>query len=300
MKNYITKFTFRGDFLKYFEYNEKKQHGSSDFPIQYYRVIPSNPQYEMPLHWHREFEIIRVISGTFCVYLDNVAYTMRAGDVVLVECGTLHRGEPEHCVYECLVFDIGMLRKRHKDALSGYLLPIINRTVSVKCFYKAADNEFFRTVNELFDTMKEGREYYQLTVYSLIYKLFGCLYSFGYVSENTKDKRTGKQVKVLMELLDWIDASYTESITLEDLSRVSGMNEKYLCRFFKEFTSRTPIDYINNLRIECACHELTENGLSITEAALESGFNDLSYFSKTFKKYKGMSPREYIKSNTEY
>ena len=75
------------------------------------------------------------------------------------------------------------------------------------------------------------------------------------------------------------------------------MNEKYLCRFFKDYTSRTPIDYINNLRIEAACHELTSGDMTITEAAIECGFNDISYFSKMFKKYKGITPREYSKAN---
>ena len=48
--------------MKYLEYNEKKQRGSSDFPIQFYHVTQYHPQYEMQLHWHREFEIIRVLS----------------------------------------------------------------------------------------------------------------------------------------------------------------------------------------------------------------------------------------------
>ena len=276
--------------MKYFEYNEKKQHGSYDFPIQFYHVTKYHPQYEMQPHWHKEFEIIRVLSGSFSIYIENLNHKLNPGDIAVVECGMLHRGTPDNCVYECIVFDMGMLRKKHSDILSMYLVPIINRTVNIK-------GEFFDIVSELFETMKCTSEYYQLKVYSLIYKFFSCLYTSGFVTKAVRDLHAGKQIKVLMELLDWIDANYTESITLKDLSKVSGMNEKYLCRFFKEFTSRTPIDYINNLRIESACHELNTNGLTITEAALESGFNDLSYFSKSFKKYKGVTPREYIKNN---
>lgn len=283
--------------MKYLEYNEKKQHGSSDFPIQYYYVTETNPQYEMPLHWHREFEIIRVIHGSFTLYMDNVAYNLEGGDIALVEPGTMHRGEPCKCIYECVVFDLSMLRKRHSDVLGGYFLPIINRTVDIKNYFKADSGEISEITDALFRVLKEEPEYYQLKVYSLIYRLFYFLYTGGFVTTATSNKRVGKQAKTLMELLDWIDSSYTEAITLKDLSKVSGMNEKYLCRFFKEFTSRTPIDYINNLRIESACHELISNGMTITEAALESGFNDLSYFSKTFKRYKGISPREYLKSN---
>lgn len=283
--------------MKYLEFNEKKQHGSVNFPIQYYHVTQFNPQYEMQLHWHREFEIIRVLIGKLHLYIDNVGYTLNAGDIAVVECGMLHRGIPENCTYECIVFDVGMLRKKHNDILNMYLSPIINRTVNVKAYFRRGNGEFFKIVNELFKTMQSSSEHYHLRVYSLIYSFFSCLYNSGFVTKSGRDKHAAKQIKVLMELLDWIDSNYAEAITLSDLSKVSGLNEKYLCRFFKEFTSRTPIDYINNLRIESACHEMTANGLTITEAALECGFNDLSYFSKAFKKYKGVSPREYIKSN---
>lgn len=49
------------------------------------------------------------------------------------------------------------------------------------------------------------------------------------------------------------------------------------------------------MRIEAACHEMKVNGSSVTQAAYNCGFNDLSYFSKVFKLYKGISPKDYKK-----
>lgn len=288
-----------GIILKYLEYSEKKQHGSADFPIQYYRLTPVHPQYVMPLHWHREFEMIRVISGCFSAYLDNVEYRLSTGDMLLVQSGSLHRGQPEDCVYECAVFDLNMLRKHQNDITGSYILPIINHAVSVNCFYHSDDNMLAAAINSLFAVLKLQSPYYELEVYSRLYQIFALLYAGGSITAKPKSRQIGRQNKVIMELLDWIDANYTEQITLSDLSKVSGMNEKYLCRFFKEYTAHTPIDYINSLRIESACHELISNGHSITEAALESGFNDLSYFSKLFKKYKGYSPRQYLNATAQ-
>ena len=71
------------------------------------------------------------------------------------------------------------------------------------------------------------------------------------------------------------------------------MNEKYLCRFFKSYTGQTPIEYINRLRIDRACFEMTVNRMNVTDAAYECGFNELSYFSKMFKRYKGVTPGQY-------
>ena len=73
------------------------------------------------------------------------------------------------------------------------------------------------------------------------------------------------------------------------------MNPKYFCRFFRQITLRTPIDYLNYYRIECAREQLAATDASITEVALGCGFNDISYFTKTFKKYMGLTPRQYMK-----
>ena len=57
--------------MKNSEFLEKKQHGTPEFPIQYYFVKSGHPQYVMPPHWHKEFEIIRVLSGDFRVFLNR-------------------------------------------------------------------------------------------------------------------------------------------------------------------------------------------------------------------------------------
>ena len=65
---------------------------------------------------------------------------------------------------------------------------------------------------------------------------------------------------------------------------------------FKEYTGSSPVDYLNKLRIDRACFEISVNRKNATEAAYATGFNDQSYFSKVFRKYRGISPTEYKKS----
>ncbi|MFR7899352.1 MAG: helix-turn-helix domain-containing protein [Ruminococcus sp.] len=56
------------------------------------------------------------------------------------------------------------------------------------------------------------------------------------------------------------------------------------------------MDYLNRQRIERACYEMSTTDDSITDIAYRNGFNDLSYFIRTFKKYKGTTPGKYKKS----
>ena len=62
-------------------------------------------------------------------------------------------------------------------------------------------------------------------------------------------------------------------------------------------THQTPMDYLNRQRIAKACIQLDTTDDSITDVAYSNGFNDLSYFIRTFKKYKGTTPGKYKKRN---
>lgn len=279
--------------MKDLQFNEKKQHGLPDFPFQYYFIDSTHPQYVMPLHWHGEFEIIRVIKGEFELYLDNRSFILKSGEAALIDCASMHRGIPTDAIYECVVFSLSMLYKKSNDIVRKFIRPISHNRVSVK---NIPDIATLAVINRLFDTAKNTDELFSMQIHSLLFELFYTLYKGGLVTEEKDKHKNEKQLSVLTELMDWIDSNLTENITLAQLSQISGMNEKYLCRFFKEYTGKTPIDYVNYLRIEAACQELDETDISVTDAAIECGFNSISYFTKTFKKYKNTSPSQYRKN----
>ena len=282
--------------MKYSDFNEIEQRGTVAFPVSYYCVTPQSERYVMPPHWHKDFEIIRIISGEFRAYLNNVPYTLTKGDIIFVQCGTLHRGEPDNCIYECIVLDLNLLRKKQNDTVSSFITPVINGRLGINRILNNNDDLIYAVANALFSAMKTKEGFYELEVVSLLLKLFSLFYKENSFFEIKKNQNTSKQAQNIIKLIDWIEENYTEIITLEKLSEVSGLNPKYICRIFKEYTSKTPINYINEKRIEAACHEMTMNGSSVTKAAYDCGFNDLSYFSKIFKTHKGITPKEYKKS----
>ena len=95
--------------MQYLDYNEHILHGTPDRPIACYYVDEKHPRYRMPMHWHIECEIIRVRRGVIHLYVDDARIAARAGDLVFLGKGALHGGEPEGCVYECVVFDASLL-----------------------------------------------------------------------------------------------------------------------------------------------------------------------------------------------
>lgn len=280
--------------MRFLDYNESKRHGSADLPVELYMVDHKHPQYIMPPHWHKEFEILRIISGEFTAFLNNEKYILKRGDFLIIRSGTLHRGIPDSCVYECLVFDINMLKRQKNDAVGKYISPLINGALTFKNPISPKSADLSDTLESLFSILKSKKPYYELHIYSLLFFIISMLYSGGYVVPSAH-KSNEKKVQMVISLLSWIDENFTEEITLKKLSDITGYSEKYICRIFKEYTSRTPINYINELRINKACREIGENNCSVTRAAYDSGFNDLSYFCKIFKYYKGVTPTQYHK-----
>ena len=280
--------------MKYADYNERKRHGSPELPLQYYHIDVAHPEYVMVAHWHREFEIIRVLEGSFLVHLNNVEYSLSSGDILLVGCGVLHTGVPSDCVYECLVFDMNMLKGHHDRTLEKYVSPIVNSQIELASLIRHEHKELFDTVGLLFDEASKEKEGFELSLYAHLYKMVALLYSLGYFKMGNQGGQSKQAVKV-MEIINWIEKNFTEPIALERLCELTGLSKKYICRLFKEYTSKTLTEYINELRIENACYEMSEKGQSITSAAFNSGFNDLSYFCKLFKRNKGMTPKEYKK-----
>jgi AraC-like DNA-binding protein len=132
-------------------------------------------------------------------------------------------------------------------------------------------------------------------VYSTLYEIIANLYKGGHVQNKVASKHNSQR-EIMSILLDYVDAHYNERISLTDLAQKANMNEKYLCRIFYNYTSKTPIAYINELRVEKACYDMQIKNATVTEAAINCGFNDLSYFTKVFKSVKKITPTQYKKS----
>ncbi len=274
-------------------FREDTKHGAPDFPLQYYFVNENHPRYEMNLHWHSEFEIIRVCSGELTLFVENRPHLIRAGDVAFVGGGQSHRAEPRSAVYECVVFDLNMLCRHGSGRITGYILPLLDEGVELRCLTGDKVPALQSAISDLFDSVKAQVPYFELDAYASAAKIVYLLYKEGFVKFPEKAKLPPHRKEMMSSIIRWIEENYTERITLQSLAEVARTNEKYLCRLFKDYTGATPIEYINRLRIERACLDLSSHTDNITTVAFDSGFSDAAYFCKIFKRYKGMTPREY-------
>lgn len=280
--------------MKYIKYRETKEHGTFDFPMEFYHVSPSHPRYEMSYHWHIEYEVIRILNGELLMTVVEDEFTARTGDIIFVKGGLLHGGIPKNCQYECIVFNLDSLMTS-SPAGERLLKKISSNTIEIHNHFANIPLELSCITDRMFEQMKTRAEGHELTVIGAFYEFFGFILEHGwYRNAQSISAKDGRRIEQLKNVLGMIEEHYDECITLEDLARSAGMNSKYFCRYFKEMTHRTPIDYVNYYRIEQACFKLATSNSSISEIAMSCGFNDESYFIKTFKKYKGVTPKKYL------
>ena len=93
----------------------------------------------------------------------------------------------------------------------------------------------------------------------------------------------------------YIYAHFTEKITVKEIASVASMTETSFCRYFKTSTLKNFTWFLNEIRISYACKLLSNTNYSVTAVCFESGFNELSYFTRQFKKIMKLSPQQYQK-----
>lgn len=278
-------------------YNELKQHGTENFPVEFYHIDKKHPKYEMAYHWHSEIELIRILEGELKLTLDNKEYFTSEGDFVFVNSETVHGAIPYECVYECVVFNAAYLAVG-EDECATFMENILNHTVYVDELHHADEMELCEVAEKLFASLRNQGRGYTLTVTGCLYELFGIIMANGEYSNNLaiKSVHNEKNVIILKKALAYIRNSYDQQITLESIAASAGISPKYLCTFFKEMTGKTPFEYLNIYRVERAARKLISTDLPVTQIAYMCGFNDLSYFIKTFKQKKGVTPKNFRKS----
>lgn len=278
--------------MHYLDYNEKKQHGTMDFPIEYYHVDEHHPRYNMPFHCHKELEIIRILEGILYLKLDDEEFEAQAGDIIFINEGVIHGGLPHNCIYECIVFDIQRLLM-HTDTCRFYIRLITKHQIIVQNHFTKNSHSLHRIINHLFISMQHSEPGSELITMGTLFELFGIIYQKKLYQDKIDATKSSRKMMQLKPVLEYIDSNYGQTITLNELSRIAGMSPKYFCSYFHSIIHRTPIDYLNYYRIERACSELSTSDLTLTEVAYRCGFSDVCYFIKTFKRYKGITPHRY-------
>ncbi len=277
---------------------EAVQHGSAMFPLEYYHCVFPLGISNLPVHWHEEFEITLVQKGT-CIYQINLhPYKISQGDILILPPGMLHgTGEqPEtEFITDSFVFCLDMLESQRTDSCTTeFFAPLTSGMLRFPVYLPAEDSmarllgESFEKIRKTFLQKPLG---YELEIKSELLHLFFLLYSQVPYQRSSQEYRD--ITEKLKLVLQFIQEHYQQGITVKELAELCHFSEYHFMRFFKRHMNMTSIEYLNQYRLEMASRQLAETNLSVTSIALESGFNNISYFNRVFKRKFGVTPMEY-------
>ena len=282
----------------YFELKENKPHGTKDDPFSTYHIQNGGQSFQIPVHWHDELEIIYVKSGFLTVNISGENYIGKPGDAFVVSPGNLHfMGSQTGTVdYFTFLFPLKYIAFRTDDMLddklieplnSGHLMisPEIKDTVKEQCEQLA--RVYAAEIDE-----SESKITVQIKKKIILLQFIHELWKKGFIVENDT---TGRNT-VEKEMVSYIQQNYTGKILLREFGEQFHLSEKYISRYFKDHFHITLSQYVTYLRLEHAKQMLQETDISVTEVAMQSGYQNISYFIRSFKKTYGVSPLKYRKS----
>lgn len=255
-----------------------------------YPFVFHNHHYHIPgaskNNWHEDVELLCIRQGSFTIIINGKTFCAGPGDVIAVDKYAMHyfRAMTEAYCY-CLIIDYNFCVENHFYVDNIHFSPIIR------------DEELFNLINR-FASVYENQEgpHRLLELRMLLLSIASHLCQKHCTIAEAPHKEV-RLFNITKQVVEFIHAECHKQLTLDTLAKVAGINKDYLSRSFHKVTGYTVTAYINLARCEKAKNLLKKTRKTIEAVAHECGFENVSYFSRTFLSITGVRPGEYRKKH---
>ena len=284
---------------------EDKLQGTLLYPFQIYHMYDANAKIFVSHHWHNYIEIIYIKTGKLFISINNEQYIGIPGDIFFINEGELHEMyvEDTQTLYYAILFPIKYLNFEMKDFVeNSYLGSLYNKD-------SVFTNKLPKTCKTYEEICKQLKRVIHLNESHEIAFKFGtkvALLNIIYMlakenlikeSGNNHSLSEINKLNLLKNITSYIYENYSNIIYLTTISDKFGMCPKYFCKFFKDNFGKTFIGYLKSLRIEKSMSMLIDTNFSIMDIAFANGFENVSYYIRTFKELADCTPSSYRKQN---
>ncbi|GEM01626.1 AraC-like ligand binding domain-containing protein [Halolactibacillus halophilus] len=229
---------------------------------------------QFPSHFHAAYECLIVHDGVIEVDVNNTSYTVKKEQLLFIHSHQMHRiTSVNDTTVTIVLFSNDLISdfdQQYKDRLATS--PVIDYRMLPK--------------------LSELRTIYHQKAF--LYDILSQLIS----QSNFTEKQVTVNTTLLHELLLYVEDHYDKSCSLKAISTLLGYDYAYISQVFKQMTSLSFTDYLNQYRIYQARNKLTHSGLTITEISRQCGYETLRTFNRNFLKYTNMTASDYRKQYT--
>ncbi|MCI5648372.1 MAG: AraC family transcriptional regulator [Fusicatenibacter sp.] len=279
---------------------EQTTHGPATFPCAVYQVkAAQNKREKIYCHWHKEVELLLILAGSASLYIGQKIYPISAGTFALIPSNAVHMvlgDENTEFRFIAIVFHPDFLRSFGSDSIQEkYLSPLFQWQFDCSPVL-SNDPAFCDLILDITSAYQEKADGYELYIKACLLQLCFLLYQYAKDFQFQKQDSKDYRISFIKEMMLYLQEQYSETVTLSEMADHFHISKGHLCRFFKEMTNMSPIDYLNYYRIHKSSQLLRDTDLSISTVAGQAGFNNISYYNRTFRKYMHMTPGEYRKN----
>nr|WP_245624984.1 AraC family transcriptional regulator [Paenibacillus stellifer] len=268
------------------------------FPVKLHKV--SNYEHGQTLfshHWHEHLEFLYIASGSATIECSATQLHAESGDLVVVNSNELHYGisTADDLFYYVIIVDLSLLQSHFVDAIETKFITPISRNLMLFENLITGDADINNCLISLVRELNERSLGYELSIKSHLYGLLTVLVR-KYVTPATEAdayRHRQQDLERFHFVFQYVDEHYNEKITVEQLAALVPLSRVHFSRLFKQLTNKTITEYINLVRINRSEDLLRSTGMNVSEIALATGFSDVYYFSRMFKRLKKVSPKEW-------
>lgn len=240
---------------------------------------------KFPNHFHGYYVIGFIENGKRYLSCKNKEYTIEPGDLLLFNPGDNHTCEQidgKTLDYRCINIQPEIMSETAFEITGKDYLPYFTPQVIFR-------SELVSLLKELhLMIMREEKDFKKEEMFFFLLEQLIEEYAGQEMPSPRPEQST--EAKAVCEFLE---KNYMRNITLGDLSNLTGLSKYYLLRSFTKQKGISPYSYLETIRIDRA-KKLLEEGVSPIDVALQTGFTDQSHFSNFFKKFIGLTPKQYM------
>lgn len=278
---------------------ETIQHGSKEYPFHfYYDNLELFDFHCIEWHWHTEFEFVYVETGTVYFGISDKQFALSEGQGVFINSKILHRYFSQgKAIVPNFVLMPYFIAAQDSLIYQKYVLPIMASPMDYQIF--SSDIPWQAQALSLMREMMAAQEKasdVELASSYLIQKIWHILYQNTDVEHMGKKENYSASSQARLQLMmQYIHQKFAYNISLSDIADQVKVSKSTALNLFQRYLGISPVTYLINYRLQEAAKLLASTEKKVTVISKDTGFDNVDYFCKAFKKYYKLTPTEYRK-----
>ena len=284
------------------DFMETIPHGSNTYPFDFFYENLALFDFNcIEWHWHTELEFVYVESGTVTFWIGEKQFILSEGNGVFINSKILHRFySPDAAIIPNFLCMPYFIAAENSLIYSKYIRPILLSSLSFQIFSREIpwQADVLEIIRKIIDVQNDI-SVCELATSVLIQELWLELYKHADFScANTHTDALASSQARLQLMMQYIHQNYQCNLSLDNIADYAGLSKSTILNLFQKYLHTTPINYLINYRLNEAAILLSKTEKKIITISNETGFNNVDYFCRLFKKHYHMTPTEYRKSRT--